>query len=574
MKTLKGIAASIGFAIGPVFLYQREEIRIESCQVEDVSVEWQRLEHALSIAKQQLSLVYEKAKQESGEDQAEIFFAQSLILEDPELLDMVRNTLFTQKVSVEYAVNEGIESYACVLESLEDEYLRARALDVRDAGNRILRILLGIAETPTANLHEKSIVFAKDLTPSDTVLIDKNHLYGFCIAQGGATSHTAILARGLGLPAVVGAGDEVMQLKNGDIVILDGSEGLLIVDPTPEVLAEYRQKLHHFEQIMNKSRERTLEPAITSDGHRVEVVANIGSVENAKNALELGAEGVGLLRSEFLYLERNNLPSEEEQYQSYKAIADTFGELPVILRSLDIGGDKELSYLSLPVEGNPFLGVRAIRLCFTRPELFKPQLRAALRAGVGNNLKLMFPMVATVQEVRQARAMLEECRLELIAEGKVVAEHMDIGIMIEIPSAAVIADHLAKEIDFFSIGTNDLSQYTLAADRTNANVAHIASSFHPAVLRLIKMVIDAAHKEGKWVGMCGELAGEPLAIPILLGMGLDEFSMNPPAIPIAKQIIRSISMEEAKSIAAIALDLEDSEQIQTFVRETLPLVNI
>ena len=573
MKTLKGIAASTGFAIGPVFLYKREEIQIESCQVEDVSTEWLRLEDALSIAKEQLSQVYERAKQESGEDQAEIFFAQSLILEDPELLDMVRNTLFDKKVSVEFALHSGIENYACILEGLEDEYLRARALDVRDSGNRILRILLGIAESPTANLKEKSIILAKDLTPSDTVLIDKNHLMGFCIAQGGATSHTAILARGLGLPAVVGAGDETMLVNNGDLAILNGSDGLLILNPSPEVLEEYRLKLQHFEQIMKKSLEKTREPAITTDGHRVEVVANIGSVENAKSALDLGAEGVGLLRSEFLYLERNNLPTEEEQYQSYKTIADTFGQLPVVLRSLDIGGDKELTYLTLPVEANPFLGVRAIRLCFTRPDIFKPQLRAALRAGVGNGLKLMFPMVATVQEVRQARAMLEECRRELKAEGVAVADKMEIGIMIEIPSAAVIADHLAKEIDFFSIGTNDLSQYTLAADRTNANVAHIASSFHPAVLRLIKMVIDAAHKEGKWVGMCGELAGEPMAIPILLGMGLDEFSMNSPAIPIAKQIIRTISMVEAKAIAEIALDLEDAEQIQTFVRDTLPLVN-
>jgi phosphotransferase system enzyme I (PtsI) len=349
---------------------------------------------------------------------------------------------------------------------------------------------------------------------------------------------------------------------------------LLIIDPTTEVLETYQRKQLHYYQIIKNSQEKALQPAITIDNHIVDVVANIGNVESSVTALESGAEGVGLLRSEFLYLERSNLPTEEEQYHCYKTIADKFGQNPVILRTLDIGGDKKLSYLSLPEEDNPFLGVRAIRLCLVRPDLFKPQLRAALRAGVGNNLKLMFPMIATVDEVRQARAILEECRLELQAEGVPVAEKMDFGIMIEIPAAALMADQLAKEIDFFSIGTNDLSQYTLAADRTNAQVAHLASSFQPAVLRLVKMVIDAAHKEGKWVGMCGELAGEPLAIPILLGLGLDEFSMNPPAIPVAKQIIRSLTMQKAREIAEKSLELENSEQIQMLVRQMVPTVNL
>jgi phosphotransferase system enzyme I (PtsI) len=324
---------------------------------------------------------------------------------------------------------------------------------------------------------------------------------------------------------------------------------------------------------MKESRSKSHEPAITLDGHQVEVVANIGNVENAKAAVEAGAEGVGLLRTEFLYLERNSLPTEEEQYESYRAIVDVFGDQPVILRTLDIGGDKELSYLSLPVEQNPFLGVRAIRLCFNRHDIFKPQLRAALRAAEGKNLKIMFPMVATVDEIRQARAILEECQNELKAEKVSFAKKVDVGIMIEIPAAAVMSDIMAKEVDFFSIGTNDLSQYTLAADRTNAGVANIASSFQPPVLRLVKMVIDAAHKEGKWVGMCGELAGEPVATPILLGLGLDEFSMNPPAVPIVKQIIRSISKEQAKEIAELVLTLENSDQVQSYVRDLLPIVN-
>jgi phosphoenolpyruvate-protein phosphotransferase (PTS system enzyme I) len=574
MKNFTGIAASLGFAIGPVFLYERQELVIDDSKVDNISLEVQRLEKAITVAKQQLAHVYEQAKKESGEAQAEIFSAQSMFLDDPDLMGLVKETLENQKVNIEYALHQAFETYAHTLETLEDEYLRARALDVRDVGQRLLRILKGVAESPTEALKQPSIVVAKDLTPSDTVLIDKKFLLGFCIAQGGATSHTAILARGLGLPAVVGMGDEVLKCKNGQQVILDGSSGALILEPSADMVKTYQEKIRHYELITKQSQAKAMEPAITTDGRRVEVVANIGNVTSAKKALDAGAEGVGLLRSEFLYLERSNFPSEEEQYQSYKSIADAFGKQPVILRSLDIGGDKELSYLNMPVEANPFLGVRAIRLCFTRPDLFKPQLRAALRAGVGNNLKLMFPMVATVDEVRQARAILNECCKELKAEGIQVAEKMDIGIMIEIPSAAITADQLAKEIDFFSIGTNDLSQYTMAADRTNAQVAYIASSFQPAVLRLVKMVIDAAHAEKKWVGMCGELAGEPLAIPILLGLGLDEFSMNPPAIPIAKQIIRSLSIKQAKEIAEKALSLENSDQVQAYVRKMVPVVNL
>jgi phosphoenolpyruvate-protein phosphotransferase (PTS system enzyme I) len=573
MKELKGIAASLGFAIGSVFLYVREEIRIEECQDKDVSAEWQRFEDALKTAKEQISQIYEHVKNESGEDHAEIFSAQLMILDDPDLLDSVRQVLEQKQNNIESALYEAIEQFATTMEMLDDEYLKARALDIRDVGNRILRILLGIAESPTEGLKEPSVILADDLTPSDTVLIDKNMILGFCIAKGGATSHTAILARGLGIPAVVGAGDDIMKNKNGEKIVLDGSEGFVFLDPTEDIVKKYTEKQNHFNEVMTESRSKAHEPAITKDGLQVEVVANIGNVENAKAAVEAGAEGVGLLRTEFLYLEGSAMPTEEEQYKSYRAIVDVFGDYPVILRTLDVGGDKELSYLNLPVEANPFLGVRAIRLCFNRPDIFKPQLRAALRAADGKNLKIMFPMVATVDEIRQARGILEECQNELKAEKVAYAQKVDIGIMIEIPAAAIMSDVLAKEVDFFSIGTNDLSQYTLAADRTNAGVAHIASSFQPPVLRLIKMVIDAAHKEGKWVGMCGELAGEPVAIPILLGLGLDEFSMNPPAIPIAKQIIRSISKAQAEVVAEMVLTLENSDQVQEYVRDLLPIVN-
>lgn len=574
MKTLRGIAASRGVAIGPAFRFRRADLRFERHTVEDPAAEWARFQAALETAREQLADVYVKAEAESGAEQAAIFQAHALMLEDPELLETVRTTIGEQSVNAEAALSDAAEMYAQMLESLDDEYLRARAVDVRDVATRVLRILLGVAESPTAGLTAPSIILARDLTPSDTVMLDKSLVLGFCTAEGGATSHTAILARGLGLPAVVGAGPDVLEIPEGATLVLDGSEGTLLVQPDEEMVAGYRARQTAAATVLAQACERAHEPAVTRDGHRVEVVANVGNVEGSQAALEAGAEGVGLLRTEFLYLERTRLPDEEEQYRAYRAIVDVFGERPVILRTLDIGGDKELPYLDLPHEMNPFLGLRAIRLCLAQPELFRPQLRAALRAGAGRNLKVMFPMVATVTEVRAARAVLEECRAELLAEGQPVAEKMEVGIMVEIPAAALMADHLAAEVDFFSIGTNDLSQYTLAADRTNAQVAPLVTGFQPAVLRLVRDVIAAAHAQGKWVGLCGELAGEPLAIPILLGLGLDEFSMNPPAIPLAKQIIRALTLDEAREVAQAALELDSPDAVRALVRERVPAANV
>lgn len=574
MKTLKGISASYGIAIGPVFNYKRIELVIECYAIEDPAAEWERFEAAQKIAQQQLQLVYEKAEKESGADQAEIFKAQSMILDDPELIGTMKKTVNEQKINVESALNDAAEGFAKKLEELDDEYLAARALDIRDVSSRLLRILLDISESPAENLKTSSIILAENLTPSDTILLDKSYVLGFATALGGATSHTAILARGLAIPAVVGIGEKLLLLENGAEIILDGDSGEILVGATKEMLDLYRARQKKFSLVKEKVEAISHEFAITKDGHQVEVAANIGSVEDAQVAIAAGAEGVGLLRSEFLFLERASLPSEEEQYQSYKAIADVFGDLPVVLRTLDIGGDKEIPYIDQPAEDNPFLGFRAIRLCLERPELFKPQLRAALRAGYGTSLKLMFPMVATVAEVRQVRAVLEECRAELNAEGKNTADLMEIGIMIEIPAAAIMADQLADEVDFFSIGTNDLAQYTLAADRTNAHVAQLASGFQPAVFRLIKQVVDQAHAKGKKVGLCGELAGELLAIPILLGLGLDEFSMNTPAIPFAKYLIRSISMKQAREVAQTVLNLSSIEEIREYVMEQIPEVNL
>jgi phosphotransferase system enzyme I (PtsI) len=431
---------------------------------------------------------------------------------------------------------------------------------------------MNVAESPTEGLKEPSIILADDLTPSDTVLLDKSKVLGFCIAQGSATSHTAILARGLGLPAVAGAGMEVMQVLTGTFLIVDGTNGVVIIEPDQTTEKQYRQRMETSQNIQTEALKFAHASANTKDGVEVEVVANIGNVEDAKFAIENGAEGVGLLRTEFLYLERNALPTEEEQYQAYKAILDVFGVNPVVLRTLDVGGDKEIPYLHLDKEMNPFLGERALRLCLNRPDIFKPQLRAALRAGVGHNLKIMFPMVATLSCVRAAMVVVNECKAELKKEGTPFADDAEIGIMVEIPSAAVIADQLAKEVDFFSIGTNDLSQYTMAADRTNPKVAELSNAFQPAVLRLIKMVIDAAHAEHKWVGMCGELAGEPLAAPILIGLGLDEFSMSPPFIPLVKQIIRNLNAKEMVDLADGALQLESPKDIQEFVKQEVPFI--
>lgn len=568
MKTFRGVPASRGVAIGPAYHFRRASLTFERHEVVDTDAEWKRLQDALRTAREQLAAVHDKALRESGEEQAQIFIAQAEMLDDPELIGAMQTAIHEDRINAEAALIDASEQYAQIMESMGNEYFAARAADIRDVAQRVLRLLLNVSESPDAGLSAPAVILADDLTPSDTVLLDKSKVLGFCTAGGGATSHTAILARGLGIPAVVAAGEEALHsITDGDTLVVDGSEGQVIANPDPEVLQRYEARIEAARSAGAEAKARAGQPAVTTDGRQVEVVANIGNVESARFALQNGAEGVGLLRTEFLYLERDTLPSEEEQYQAYRAILDEFGQLPVILRTLDIGGDKELPYLQMEPEMNPFLGVRALRLSLLKPELFKPQLRAALRAGVDRNLKIMFPMVATTSEVRAARRVLDECRQELAAEGIPFADNIEIGIMVEIPSAALMADLLADEVDFFSIGTNDLTQYTMAADRTNGRLDYLASAFHPPVLRLIANVIEAAHRKGKWVGMCGELAGEPLAIPILLGLGLDEFSMNPPAIPPGKELIRRLSAAEAAEVARQALNMDDPEAIQALVRE-------
>ncbi len=563
-RRLQGIPASAGIAIGPAHLYRPQTLTVEQRTVEDPEGEWERFEEAVERAKGEIAAIRSRAVTTVGAAEAEIFTAHQLFLEDPALLDQVHKRIEEEHLNAEAALAEAVRSYAELLRSMEGEIFRQRAADVEDVGQRVLRILLGERATPIAELAEPAVLVAYDLTPSDTAQLDKERILGFCTAIGGTTSHTAILARGLGLPAVVGLGREVLGIPEGVPLIIDGEEGVVIVDPDESTIASYRARREAL-----ASRQRALqlsarEPARTLDGHRVEVVANIGDVESARAALEYGAEGVGLLRTEFLYLERDTMPSEEEQYAAYRAIADVMGQRPLVIRTLDIGGDKRLPYLDIGEELNPFLGWRATRLCLKRPDLFKAQLRAILRAGYERNVKIMFPMIADVEEVRRAKELLAEAKAELEAQGVPFASKVEVGIMVETPAAALAADILAPEVDFFSIGTNDLIQYTMACDRTNEKVSYLYQPFHPTILRLVKGVIEAAHDAGRWVGMCGEMAGEPLAIPILLGLGLDEFSMNVAAIPRAKEVIRTLNLEEVKRIAAQALRFKTAEEVRAY----------
>lgn len=568
-QTLRGIAASGGIAIGPAFPFHRADLRFDRHPAEDPGAEWRRFQNAVETARAQLAEMALQVERDLGQDAAAIFQAQMLMLEDPELLTRVRAALEEEGVNAEAALSDAAGLYVHMLEAVSGEYLRARAADVRDVTGRLLCILLGIHPCPEALPAVPSVVLAPDLMPSDILSLERSRVLGLGTAEGGATSHVALLARALGLPAVVGIGPGVLHIPAGTTVVVDGGAGLLVVEPDPQTLGFYRARAGRRAGAPRRPAAPTDGPAVTRDGYRVTVAANVATLEEARLAREVGADGIGLLRTEFLYLGRPALPDEEEQYLSYRAILELFGDRPVVLRTLDGGGDKPLPGLPLPPERNPALGLRAIRLSLARPEIFRPQLRAALRAGTGHNLKIMFPMVTTLAEVRAARAILEECRAELQAEGHPAAD-VAVGIMIEVPSAALMADLLAEEVDFFSIGTNDLSQYVMAADRTHAAVAPLADALHPAVLRLVRDVIAAAHARGKPVSLCGELAGDPAAIPILLGLGLDEFSMSPMAVPQARRMIRSLTKEEAERVAQAALYQESAGAVRQLVRERTP----
>lgn len=533
----KGIAASKGYAIGKVFLQEHEEIVITDEKIADVVAEKEKLQKALDAAREQLEGIKAKAAVEMGEEKAAVFEAHITLLDDPEFTGAMAMEIENNSLNAMKAVENVTNTFVMIFESMEDAYMRERAADIKDVSKRIISNLAGRGGDAFAITEGNTIVVAEDLTPSDTAQLDRSKVVAFLTNIGGRTSHSAIMARTLEIPAIVGLGDITSSVKTGDSIIVDGIEGIVIINPDEATVKEYEAKREAFLKEQEELKKLIEVKTVTKSGKRIEVCGNIGKAEDVEGVLANGGDGIGLFRTEFLYMDRDNAPTEEEQYEAYKYVLERMNGNQVVIRTLDIGGDKTLPYLPLPEEMNPFLGYRAIRLCLDRKELFKVQLRALLRASVYGKLAVMFPMISGIQEFRDAREVVEECKAELKAEGKEFSDSIQWGIMVEIPAAAVMADELAKEVDFFSIGTNDLIQYTLAADRMSEKVSYLYNPMHPAVLRLIKMTIDGAHKHGKWVGMCGEMAGDESAIPTLVEYGLDEFSMSASSILTAKKII-------------------------------------
>ncbi len=572
MQRYQGMPASSGVAIGPVWVYHPIELHIEQRRVTDSQGEWQRLERAIQQTKIQLQTLKARALESAGEKEAAIFEAHALFLEDVELLDMLRKSIHEEEINAESAVETCFEHYASMLLALDNAYFQARAQDVRDVKQQLLRMLsdqekeMGIAPPYPA------VIIAEDLTPSDTIQFRRDFILGLGTMRGGPTSHTAILARALGVPAVVSAPIHIDAIAPEAIAVVDGDKGEIIINPSEEVLAQARIARQRQQALHTIAICTAHEPAITTDGCQVEVVANVGGPEDVQQAIAMGAEGIGLFRTEFLYLDRTDMPDEEEQTLVYRQVFELMTGKPVVVRTLDIGGDKPAPYLDVKPEPNPFLGWRAIRMIDRRPDVLQRQFRALLAAAGQTNtdLRIMIPLVSSLDEFIRARELFETTRTALADEGIPLPKQVQFGMMVETPAAALLAHHFAKEADFFSIGTNDLTQYTLAVDRTNERVAHLASPYHPAVLHLIAMTIEAAHAHDCWVGLCGELAGEVLAVPLLLGFGLDEFSMAPVSIPTIKVEIRRWNRKQCQEIARAALSLPTTQAVKSFLQEIEP----
>ncbi|EAF2378494.1 phosphoenolpyruvate--protein phosphotransferase [Listeria monocytogenes] len=566
-KELKGIAASDGIAIAKAYLLVEPDLSYEKTEVTDVESEVKRFESALEVSRTELSMIREKAAKDLGEDKAQIFDAHLLVLNDPELTGPIEESIKNSKTNAETALQETTDMFIGMFESMDNEYMRERAADIKDVRKRVLSHLLGVTIPNPALIDEEVVVVAADLTPSDTAQLNRNFVKGFVTDIGGRTSHSAIMARSLEIPAVVGTKEVTASVAKNDIVIIDALEGNVIIHPTEEQIAHYEKIKSDFALQQAEWDKLKNEKTVSKDGVHVELAANIGTPNDLEGVISNGGEAVGLYRTEFLYMGRDNFPTEEEQFEAYKAVVSGMDGKSVVVRTLDIGGDKTLPYLELPEEMNPFLGFRAIRLCFANEELFRTQLRALLRASVYGNLKIMFPMIATVNEFRQARDILLDEKAKLKAAGTEVSDSIELGIMIEIPAAAVLADQFAKEVDFFSIGTNDLIQYTMAADRMNERVSYLYQPYNPSILRLVKMVIDASHKEGKWTGMCGEMAGDQTAVPLLLGLGLDEFSMSASSILKSRSLIKRLDQSEMVKLAEEALNKSTAEEVVELVEK-------
>ena len=564
-KVLRGIPVSAGVCRGKILVLDRpadDSIPRRDLPESELPEQLHRLEQALIETRHQILEVQTKVSQGMGAQDATIFDAHLLVLEDPTLIDEVTKFIRQEKVNADYAFHQVTEKYATTLAGIDDDYLRERAADMRDVSERILRNLLGHREEiDLRHLKEPCIIISHDLTPSRTAVLDKKMVLGFATDVGSKTSHTAIMARSLRIPAIVGLGRASQELRTGQYALLDGYNGQIVLNPTDQTLFEYGQLVRKQVSLEEKLRDAYDQPAVTLDGVRFILSANIEQAADAEAVLASGAEGVGLFRTEYLFINRDTLPTEEEQYQAYRQVASALKPSPVIIRTMDLGGDKFLSHLQIPQEMNPFLGWRAIRYCLQEKEVFRHQLRAILRAAVEGNIKMMYPMISGIDELNQANALVETYRAELRAEGIPCAEQLEIGAMIEIPSAVLAADALARRAKFFSIGTNDLIQYTLAVDRLNEKIAHLYEPTHPAIVRLIKMTAEAGRARGIWTGVCGEMAGEPVLTPLLLGLGVDELSAAPALVPRIKHLIRRLKFSDCKELAAFALKSESAAEI-------------
>lgn len=568
MKTYKGIAASPGVAIGKAFLIDSEELAIPKRPIKDSSIpkEISRFEDALTMTRAEILSIRDKISQEIGQEHGDIFNAHLLVIEDRALIEEVFTRIKKEKLSCDYVFSQVLKKYITSFLKIDDEYLRERVSDINDVGRRIIHHLVGRQRASLSDLKEKVIVVAYDLSPSDTAVMHRKNVIGFATDIGGRTSHTAIMAKSLEIPAVVGLESVTRQIKSGDMLIIDGIQGVIIVNPTPSELTRYKQEqLRHQEFNRGLKKLKDL-PCITMDGRRIELAANIELPEETASVISHGSDGIGLYRSEFLFMNRADLPDEEEQFLAYKRVVKEMSPKPVIVRTFDLGGDKFLSHLEMPREMNPFLGWRAIRFCLARPDIFKVQLRAILRASAHGRLKMMYPMISGITELRQANEILAEVKEELKDKRIPFDQKMEVGAMIEIPSAALTSDILADEVDFFSIGTNDLIQYALAVDRINEKIAYLYEPAHPAVLRLLRTIIDTGHSKNIWVGLCGEMSGDTLLTPVLVGLGLDEISTSPVMLPEIKKIIRSITYEESKYIASHALTLSTGADVIDYLK--------
>ena len=566
---LKGIGASDGVAIAPVYSLEEPDLSFDGKQIEpgQEDAEVERFKAAFNQSKVEITKIRNHAEEAVGPEHAAIFDAHLLVLDDPEFLGPIEAHIRNDQKSAPQALLETRDQFVAIFENMENEYMKERAADIKDVSKRVLSHMLGKELPDPSKIDTPVVIVAEDLTPSDTAQLDKNFVKGFVTNVGGRTSHSAIMSRSLEIPAVVGTKEITAVAKVGDDIIVDGSAGEVIVNPTEEEVLVYKDKEARVQEEKAELQKLVDEPSETMDGIAVELAANIGTPDDLDGVKSNGAEGIGLYRTEFLYMGRNELPTEEEQYEAYKKVLEDMDDKPVVVRTLDVGGDKELPYLDLPKEMNPFLGHRAVRMTLDNPDLFRTQLRALLRASQHGNLKIMFPMIATIDEFNRAKALLIEEKDKLVDEGEKIKEDIEVGIMVEIPSAAILADQFAKVVDFFSIGTNDLIQYTMAADRMNESVSYLYQPHHPALLRLIKMVIDAAHKEGKWAGMCGEMAGDEQAVPLLLGLGLDEFSMSASSVLKARKQISQLKKTDMERLAASAIECKDSEEVLALVEE-------